>query len=177
MAHILIEKQTQGYDGAMMRVSLPYRKVLLSDSSHRNALNILPSYTDYFALTTATLALNTSAVYLGSLIAVIYGPVIDYLGRKKAMFWASVITLIAVVLQAASQNVAMFVISRILIGVGIGASSIAGPVYLAETLSVKWRGWGLGLFYDFWYIGKYIRPQNPHIISSLSQIIEDKSLH
>jgi hypothetical protein len=39
---------------------------------------------------------------------------------------------------------------EIVIGFGVGASSIAAPVYLAETLPVKWRVWGIGIYFDFW---------------------------
>jgi len=123
----------------------------------RNALNILPSYTDYFSLTTTTLALNTSAVWLGGCLAgMFFGLVTDYLGRKNAMLIAALLTIFAAILQAASQNVPMFVISRILIGLGMNGSATAGPVYIAETLKPQWRGWGLGLFFDFYYIGGLI---------------------
>ena len=118
-----------------------------------NGLNILPAYTNYFSLDTATLALNTSSVWLGSFLSgIVFGKVPDYIGRKPAMFYAAVLTLLAVILQAAAQNIAMFVISRILIGLGTGASSIAAPVYLAETLPLRWRGVGLAIIYDFWYV-------------------------
>lgn len=121
-----------------------------------NALNILPSYTDYFHLNTTTLALNTASVWVGSAVAgLVYGKIPDILGRKWALFYGAIFTLLGVILQSAAQNVAMFVIARIIIGFGTGASSIAGPVFLAETLPVKYRAWGLGIFYDFWYVGKF----------------------
>jgi hypothetical protein len=51
-----------------------------------NALNILPSYTDYFTLTTATLALNTASVWMGSAIAgLMFAKVPDWLGRKWSL--------------------------------------------------------------------------------------------
>lgn len=94
-------------------------------------------------------------MWMGSMIAgLVYGKVPDIIGRKPALFWAAVFTIVAIILQAAAQNIAMFVISRILVGFGNGASAIAGPVFLAETLPVKYRAWGLGIFYDFWYVGK-----------------------
>ncbi|KAF8853833.1 MFS sugar transporter-like protein [Acephala macrosclerotiorum] len=128
---------TIGYDGSMM-----------------NGLNILPSYTDYFSLTTTTLALNTSAVWLGGAIAgFFYGMIADAIGRKNAMFLAAAFTIFSAILQAASQNIAMFVIARIFIGFGTSASGVAGSTYLAETLPYNWRAWGLGIYYDFWYIG------------------------
>jgi MFS family permease len=51
---------------------------------------------------------------------------------------------------------AMFVIARIIIGFGTSASGSTGPTYLAETLPFAWRAWGLGVFYDFWYVGGLI---------------------
>ncbi|KAI1615026.1 MFS sugar transporter-like protein [Exophiala viscosa] len=131
--------QTLGFDGSMM-----------------NGLNILPSYTDYFTLTTATLALNTASVWMGSVLSVFYARVPDTIGRKWALFFGALLTIIGVIIQTAAQNIAMFVIARIIIGFGTGASSIAGPVYLAETLPVRYRAWGLGIFYDFWYVGGLI---------------------
>lgn len=130
-------KQTLGFDGSMM-----------------NGLNILPSYTDYFTLTTATLSLNTASVWIGSILAGgMYAKVPDWIGRKWALFFGAILTIFGVIIQTAAQNIAMFVVARILIGFGTGASAIAGPVYLAETLPVRYRAWGLGLFYDFYYVG------------------------
>lgn len=117
-------------------------------------MNILPSYTDYFHLTTGTLALNTSSIWLGAAVAgIVYGPVTDKLGRRPALYLASIITLIAVIIQAAAQNIGMFLAARILIGFGTGASSVAGPVYVAEALPHTWRTWGLATFYNFFYVG------------------------
>lgn len=127
-----------------------------------NGLNILPSYTDYFTLTTATLSLNTASVWMGSGIAgLLYAKVSDWIGRKWALFFGALLTIIGVILQTAAQNVAMFVIARIIIGFGTGSSSIAAPVYLAETVPVKLRAVALALVYDFWYVGKYYRFQTP----------------
>ncbi|KAI6839217.1 hypothetical protein KC340_g3012 [Hortaea werneckii] len=89
----IITSTTFGYDGSML-----------------NGLNILPEYTDYFHLTSATTGLQTSAVFI-------------------------------------------VVIARILIGFGTAASGCGGPPYLAETLPLHWRGWGLGIFNDCYYVG------------------------
>ncbi|KJA21202.1 hypothetical protein HYPSUDRAFT_751468 [Hypholoma sublateritium FD-334 SS-4] len=127
------------------------------DASMINGLNILPSYTDYFHLNTATLALNTASIWVGGCLASFcYGNFTDWIGRRPALFWAALITVFAVILQTAAQNVAMFVVARILIGFGTSASGLCGPVYLAETLPFQWRGWGLGVFNDFYYVGGLI---------------------
>ena len=122
-----------------------------------NGLNILPSYLDYFNLNTATIGLQTSSPFIGGCLAGLsWGKLTDVLGRRPALFWAALITVFAVILQTAAQNIAMFVIARILIGFGTGASGLTGPAYLAETLPLHWRAWGLGIFNDCYYIGGLI---------------------
>ncbi|RMZ22159.1 hypothetical protein D0859_13831 [Hortaea werneckii] len=158
----IITSTTFGYDGSML-----------------NGLNILPEYTDYFHLNSATTGLQTSAVFIGGCLAgLCWGKVVDHAGRRQSLFWAAIITLSAVVLQTAAQNVAMckfqlrrrlsvyhvsvterafpfgcLVIARIFIGFGTAASGCGGPPYLAETLPLHWRGWGLGIFNDCYYVG------------------------
>ncbi|TDZ10335.1 Lactose permease [Colletotrichum sidae] len=63
------------------------------------------------------------------------------------------ITVIAAILQATSQHIAMFCIARVIIGFGTTASVISGSAYLAETLPWDQRAWGLALFDDFFYVG------------------------
>ncbi|RDW67628.1 MFS sugar transporter-like protein [Coleophoma cylindrospora] len=126
------------------------------DSSMMNNLNILPSYTDYFVLTTATTALNTSAVYIGGCIGgFVSGKIVD-LGRKPALLYGGILTLIAVVLQTAAQNVPMFVVARILLGLGTGITGTAASVYLSETTPYDKRAWTVGFFNDCWYVGGLI---------------------
>lgn len=116
-----------------------------------NGLNILPSYTDYFNLTTATTGLNTASVFIGCTVGtLVSGIMTDALGRRPAIFWSSVITLVGIVLQTAAQNVAMFVVGRIVLGLGTGISGVSSGVYLSETFPSRWRAWGVGLLNDFY---------------------------
>ncbi|WPG98677.1 MFS general substrate transporter [Acrodontium crateriforme] len=136
----IITSTTFGYDGSML-----------------NGLNILPSYTNYFNLNAATTGLQTAAVFIGGcLSALCWGQFTDWVGRRASLFWAAVITIFAIILQTAAQNTAMFTIARIIIGFGNVASGCAGPPYLAETLPLHWRGWGLGFFNDAYYVGALI---------------------
>lgn len=69
--------------------------------------------------------------------------VTDAIGRKNSLLLAAVITIFGVILQTASQNVAMFVISRIIIGFGTGASGIVGLWHcsiLRLLLDADYRG-------------------------------------
>lgn len=89
-----------------------------------NGLNILPSYTDYFNLNAATTGINTASVFIGGILGPpVSGIIADRLGRRPAIFWGSAITLIGVLLQTAAQDIAMFVVARIVLGFG---SAISG---------------------------------------------------
>lgn len=130
--HLADPLQTVGYDGSML-----------------NGLNILPSYLLYFNLNPATTGLNTASIFIGGIIGPLTAGVMsDRLGRRPTLFWGSIIALVGVVLQTAAQNIAMFVVARIILGFGIGVSGVAGGVYLAETLPSRWRAWGVGLLND-----------------------------
>ncbi|KAI1385596.1 putative hexose carrier protein [Hypoxylon trugodes] len=135
-----VQSATGGYDGSML-----------------NGLNILPSYTDYFELTPATTGLNTASVFIGSTFGnLAAGILTDRLGRRPAIFWASVVTLIGIIIQTAAQNIAMFVVGRIILGLGNAVSGVSSGVYLSEAFPNRWRAWGVGLLNDFYYIGALI---------------------
>ena len=127
-----------------------------------NGLNILPSYTDYFNLNPATIGLNTASLSIGGILGpLVSGIMTDRLGRRPAIFWAAVSVLIGVVLQTAAQNIAMFVIARIIVGFGTTVAGVAAPVYLSETFASNWRAWGVGLLNDFYYVGALIAIRAP----------------
>ncbi|KAL1859655.1 hypothetical protein Daus18300_009520 [Diaporthe australafricana] len=122
-----------------------------------NGLNILPSYTDYFQLNAATTGLNTASVFIGGFLGpLVAGVMSDRLGRRPTIFWGSLVTIIGIIIQTAAQNIAMFVVGRILLGFGTGVSGIAAGVYLSETFPSRWRAWGVGLLNDFYYVGALI---------------------
>jgi MFS family permease len=119
-----------------------------------NGLNILPSYNNYFNLNAATTGLNTASVFIGGFFGpMVSGVLADRWGRRPAIFWGAVVTLVGIVLQTASQDIAMFVVARIVLGFGSIVSGVAAGVYLSETFSNKYRTWGVGLLNDFYYVG------------------------
>jgi MFS family permease len=119
-------------------------------------------YNRDFSLTPVTTGLLTVAIFLGGAIAgLLYARVTDAIGRRPAMLWAALLTVGAVALQAGAWNQASFVAARVLVGFGTSASGLAGPAYLAETLPVRWRAWGLGAFNDFYYVVGPLPPPPP----------------
>lgn len=133
-----VTSTTKGYDGSMMQ-----------------SLNELPSYVDYFGtFNPAIQAINTCSLYFGGIVSsCLAGYFANRFGRRRVLRYTAVWTIGAVILQAAAQNVPMFVVSRALVGFGITLSMIAGTAYVAETLPTSWRGWGVGLLGDLYYVG------------------------
>jgi MFS family permease len=164
----IVQSTTGGYDGRYVFPRTGISEIprsLLCCSRHvsnectsmLNGLNILPVYTDYFNLTPATTGLNTASVFIGGFLGpLVSGIIADRCGRRPAILYGSVITLIGITLQTAAQNIAMFVIGRIILGFGSAIQGIAGGVYLSETFPARWRAWGVGLLNDFYYVGALI---------------------
>jgi MFS family permease len=122
-----------------------------------SGLNILPSYTDYFNLNTATTGLMTAAAWMGDVLACfIMQPITDRYGRKAGILASAIVCFIGIILQAAAQNTAMFVCSRIIVGLGSQLSSSAAPALLGELLPAVTRGRILGIFFSCYYVGSLL---------------------
>lgn len=124
------------------------------DTSVMNGLQILPSYTEYFNLNTATNGLNNAASWMGSILATPLLQIVpDKLGRKKAILFSALICFVGIILQSAAQNIGMFIVARIIIGLGSQLSSAAAPALLGELLPAVTRGRILGFFFSCFYVG------------------------
>lgn len=127
------------------------------NSSLMGSLNVMPTYSSYFELTTATKSLNTAISYTGGAFGSLFsGFLADWRGRREAIFWAAGIALIGGVIQGTAQNIAMFIAGRFIVGTGMAVAQTAAPTLVAETTPVKYRGFALGLYYACWGIGTLI---------------------
>ncbi|GHT82440.1 MFS transporter [Actinomycetota bacterium] len=83
----------------------------------------------------------TSAVLIGSAIgALSIGTLSDKFGRKKLLIFAAILFTIGAALCAVSGNFAFLTVSRIILGLGVGAASSLVPAYLAELAPAAKRG-------------------------------------
>ena len=127
------------------------------NSSLMGSLNVMPSYSSYFSLTTATRSLNTAISYTGGAFASLFsGFVVDWRGRRETIFWAASIALVGGVIQGAAQNIGMFIAGRFIVGMGMAFAQTAAPTLVAETTPVRYRGFALGLYYACWGVGTLI---------------------
>lgn len=115
---------------------------------------ILPSFSDYMNFSTATRAASSAIMWIGgAAIAPFGGPLLDSYGRKKGILGAVAISSVGVALQTSAQNAAMFMVGRLILGMGVGLGSIACPTYASEIAPTKYRAFMLGFYYDLWYFG------------------------
>ncbi|KAI5678420.1 hypothetical protein M9H77_09370 [Catharanthus roseus] len=96
---------------------------------------------NYCTFDSHLLQLFTSSLYLAALLASFAASAITKaLGRKVSIMFGGSVFLIGAIINAAAINVAMLIIGRLLLGVGIGFGNQAVPLYLSEMAPSKIRG-------------------------------------
>ena len=74
------------------------------------------------------------------------GKVTDRIGRKPMLFWVGALYLLSAVWSGFAHGPVELIVARFVGGLGVGASSIAVPVYLSEISPAKSRGRICALF-------------------------------
>jgi SP family arabinose:H+ symporter-like MFS transporter len=103
--------------------------------------------TDVFHLTPTTLGLTVFIGLVGTVIGAIGSGVLGQrIGGREALRIMAILYTISAVGCAFAWNWDVLMIARFVGGLGIGGSSVLGPVYIAELAPAKWRGRMVGLF-------------------------------
>eukprot|EP01018_Ginkgo_biloba_P001836 Gb_01325 [translate_table: standard] len=97
--------------------------------------------TDYCKYNNQLLTLFTSSLYLAGLVST-YGAsfVTRNFGRRSSILVGGSSFLVGAALNAGAENMAMLIIGRLLLGVGVGFGNQAVPLYLSEMAPAKIRG-------------------------------------
>lgn len=111
-----------GYDTAVISGAIGFLQ------SH---FNLSPSATGWAA------SCALAGCVLGTACA---GQVSDAIGRRKVILLSAIMFLISAAGTAAAPTFSIFVVFRIVGGLGIGAASMASPLYIAEIAPARWRG-------------------------------------
>jgi len=72
--------------------------------------------------------------------AAVAGVLSDWLGRKKVLILSAILFFISAVGTALPKNITVFIIFRIIGGLGVGAASMSSPMYIAEISPARIRG-------------------------------------
>ncbi|KAF8409615.1 hypothetical protein HHK36_005693 [Tetracentron sinense] len=99
------------------------------------------STNQYCKFDSQILTMFTSSLYLAALVASILASWITRkLGRKASMLAGGVVFLGGAAINGAAGNVAMLIVGRILLGIGIGFANQSVPLYLSEMAPYRYRG-------------------------------------
>lgn len=91
--------------------------------------------------------LTVSIALIGTVLGSMLGGIpAERLGRKKTLFWIAILYLLASLGTALAPSWEIFLLFRFLGGLGVGASSVAAPMYITEISPAHSRGKLVGLF-------------------------------
>lgn len=92
-------------------------------------------------LNTKQVSLVSSGVPLGAVGgALMLGPLNEAVGRRMAIIVSLVLYTVGAALEAGAINFGMIVAGRVILGLGVGLEGGTVPVYVAESVSRKYRG-------------------------------------
>ncbi|KAK5112346.1 hypothetical protein LTR62_004309 [Meristemomyces frigidus] len=110
-----------------------------------------------WAINASLLGFISSSYQLGSILAVPSAPWLNQrFGRRWSVFVGSAIMVVGALLQGFAQNVAMYVIARMLLGAGILFAIISGSSLIGELAHPKERAILTSCFNASYFIGSIL---------------------
>ena len=105
----------------------------------------------------------------GTLIGALFGGIpCNIFGRKRTLFWIGVLYFISAIGSGLATDPYMFSFFRFIGGLGVGASSVAAPIYISEVAPTEKRGQLVAIyqfnivfgilvaFFSNFFIGQYL---------------------
>jgi SP family arabinose:H+ symporter-like MFS transporter len=103
--------------------------------------------TQVFHLTPWTLGLTVSIGLAGTILGALTSGVLGQkIGGREALRIMAMLYLVSAIGCCFAWNWDALMVARFVGGIGIGGSSVLGPVYIAELAPAKWRGRMVGMF-------------------------------
>ncbi len=107
----------------------------------------IPFLQDYFVLTDSQVESITALGLIGAVVGALFtGRITDYLGRKKVILASAFVFATGAVWTGLAPTVTQLMISRFYLGLAIGVSSFAVPLYISEISPTKIRGTLVSMF-------------------------------
>jgi MFS transporter, SP family, arabinose:H+ symporter len=87
------------------------------------------------------------AALWGTVVGAVFGGIpTARFGRKKTLIWVGVLYFVSAVGSGVAQDVYTFMIARFIGGLGVGASTVAAPMFISEISPARSRGKLAGMF-------------------------------
>jgi sugar porter (SP) family MFS transporter len=101
----------------------------------------VPFIQEYFVLSDVSLGAAVGSIMIGCLVgALAIGTLSDKYGRKSMMIVAAILFIISSLGCALAESVSLFIASRVVAGLGVGAVSVLAPTYISEIAPASKRG-------------------------------------
>ena len=114
-----------GFDGVVNGGAVPFYRVTFGISD-----------------TPVLIGLSSSAIILGAIFGNFsVGFIIDKIGRKPALLITSILFMIGAGGTAVSTSIGIFIMCKLIAGLGVGIAILVAPMYIAEIAPPKQRGW------------------------------------
>ena len=104
----------------------------------------IPFYKSVFGLIDGSfmLGFSVSCIIWGAIIGnLLAGPLSDKIGRKPSLLLSAILFMATGLFCAFANSIIVFIIGRIIGGLGVGIAILVAPVYIAEIAPAKKRGW------------------------------------
>ncbi|KAL2072932.1 hypothetical protein VTL71DRAFT_10256 [Oculimacula yallundae] len=125
------------------------------DSAMMNGLQSLPQWKSYFESPRPALLGTINAIYpIGKLLGLYPATWLsDRYGRKSPMHFGLLILILGAAIQGGAQNLSMFVVARVLLGLSTAFISLPSPLLICELAYPTQRGKLTALYNTFFYLG------------------------
>jgi sugar porter (SP) family MFS transporter len=108
---------------------------------------ITGALTKIYSLSPAALGLTVASALWGTIIgAMLAGIPGERIGRRDSLRFMAILYVVSALGCAFAWNWYALIFFRFIGGLGIGGSSVLGPMYIAEIAPAKWRGRLVGFF-------------------------------
>ena len=103
---------------------------------------VLPNISSDFSLNSPfdkglVVAVLLAGAAIGALVA---GRLADSLGRRRTIFITAIVFVVGLLMSSLAPDLAIFLISRFVIGLGVGSTSFVVPLYIGEIAPPERRG-------------------------------------
>lgn len=124
--------------------------------------------TQVYHLSPSQLGWTVSIALIGTVIGAMSAGVIGQkFGGRDTLRVMAILYVVSALGSAFAWNWTALVIARFIGGLGIGGSSVLGPVYIAELAPAKWRGRFVGMFQINIVVGILLAYLSNYIIAQL----------
>ncbi|PVI03494.1 hexose transporter-like protein [Periconia macrospinosa] len=148
-------EMTSGFDSQLintLQFSQPFNKYFGDGHQTKNDKGKLQ-----WAIRPALLGFISSCYQLGSILAVPFAPWLNQrFGRRWSIMGGSLFMVVGAILQGFAQHVGMYIIARMLLGVGIVFAIISGSALIGELGHPKERPFLTSLFNASYFFGSIL---------------------